>query len=133
LHFLLWPYGMGRRERKPTRRLSDWNMKGRDVSFIGMVTVVIGGLQTLSLINKPPLMPSDLHHTAISRDVRDQCLQCHHAQTLQALEQATRHPIQWRDARTTCVVCHIPNGDARKQSTIQIIRQASKGDGGDNR
>lgn len=42
-------------------------MKLRHFSFIGMVVLVIGGLQTLSFVNKPPAMPKDIHHDTVSR------------------------------------------------------------------
>jgi len=93
-------------------------MKFRDLSFIGMVVVVVGGLQTLSFVNKPPAMPEDLHHTTVSRDVRAQCLQCHQAQTLLALERANRHPAKWRDARSDCLLCHIPAGGIRRKAGL---------------
>lgn len=91
-------------------------MKFRDLSFIGIVVVVVGGLQTLSFVNKPPTMPEDLHHTTVSRDVRAQCLRCHQAQTLLALEQANKHPVKWRDTRSDCLLCHIPASDVRREA-----------------
>jgi nitrate reductase cytochrome c-type subunit len=83
-------------------------VKLRHFSFIGMVVLVIGGLQTLSFVNKPPAMPKDIHHTAASHGARGQCLRCHQAEALLALEQAKRHPAKWRDARSDCLLCHVP-------------------------
>ena|SRR5688572_2206557 len=88
-------------------------MKLRDLSFIGMVALVIGGLQTLSLVNKPPVMPKDIHHTTLGRDPRAQCLLCHHAEALLTLERANRHPAKWRDTRSNCLLCHIPASGAK--------------------
>jgi hypothetical protein len=91
-------------------------MKFRDLSFIGIVLLVAGGLQTLSFVNKPPAMPTDIHHTTVSRDVRAQCLRCHRAKTLLSLERASRHPAKWRDARSDCLLCHIPAGGAKREA-----------------
>lgn len=88
-------------------------MKLRDLSFIGLIVLVIGGLQTLSFVNKPPAMPKDIHHKAAGRA---QCLRCHQAEAMTALEQAKRHPAQWRDARSNCLLCHIPAGSVKREA-----------------
>jgi nitrate reductase cytochrome c-type subunit len=88
-------------------------MKLRDLSFIGLIVLVIGGLQTLSFVNKPPAMPKDSRHMAAGRDASVQCLRCHQAEAMTALEQADRHPGQWRDARANCLLCHVPAGGAK--------------------
>jgi nitrate/TMAO reductase-like tetraheme cytochrome c subunit len=88
-------------------------MKLRDLSFIGMVALVIGGLQTLSFVNKPPSMPKDIHHTIAGRNARAHCLFCHQPEALLELEQANRHPRKWRDARSDCLLCHIPASGAK--------------------
>jgi nitrate reductase cytochrome c-type subunit len=91
-------------------------MKLRDFSFIGMVVLVIGGLQTLSFVNRPPAMPKNIHHATVSRDARVQCLRCHQAESLLVLEQANRHPAKWRDVRSDCLLCHIPAGGAKRKA-----------------
>ncbi len=91
-------------------------MKFRDLSFIGMVMLVVGGVQTLSFVNKPPAMPKDLRHTTASHDVRAQCLRCHQTQTLLALERANKHPVKWRDALSDCLLCHIPASGVRREA-----------------
>jgi nitrate reductase cytochrome c-type subunit len=91
-------------------------MKLRDLSFIGLIVLVIGGLQTLSFVNKPPEMPTDIHHTVAGRDTGAQCVRCHQAEAMTALEQAKRHPAQWRDARSNCLLCHIPAGGAKREA-----------------
>jgi nitrate reductase cytochrome c-type subunit len=83
-------------------------MKFRDLSFIVMVATVVVGLQKLSLVNKPPAMPENIHHIMVSRDARAQCLSCHQEQTLRILEQMNRHSAKWRDARFDCSLCHVP-------------------------
>jgi nitrate reductase cytochrome c-type subunit len=97
-------------------------MKLRHFSFIGMVVLVIGGLQTLSFVNKPPAMPMDIHHATASRDARVACLRCHHAESLVALEQAKRHPAKWRDTRSDCLLCHIPAGGAKRKVETGVAR-----------
>jgi nitrate reductase cytochrome c-type subunit len=97
-------------------------MKLRHFSFIGMVVLVIGGLQTLSFVNKPPAMPKDIHHDTVSRDARAQCLRCHQAEALMALEQANRHPAKWRAARSDCLLCHIPAGGAKRRAEPDAAR-----------
>jgi nitrate reductase cytochrome c-type subunit len=77
-----------------------------------MVVLVIGGLQTLSFVNKPPPMPKDIQHATASRDARSQCLLCHQAEALLALERANRHPSKWRDASSDCLLCHVPASGA---------------------
>jgi nitrate reductase cytochrome c-type subunit len=97
-------------------------VKLRHFSFIGMAVLVIGGLQTLSFVNKPPAMPKDIHHDTVSRDTRAQCLRCHQAEALLALEQANRHPAKWRDARSDCLLCHIPAGSAKRNAGPGVAR-----------
>jgi hypothetical protein len=68
-------------------------------AFLGTVLAVVIGVTWLSFVNKPPAMPLDVAHTAVSRDVRAQCLNCHLPEKMAALEQAQRHSGKWRDAR----------------------------------
>ena len=91
-------------------------MKLRDFSFVGLIVLVIVGLQTLSFVNKPPEMPKDIHHTAAGRDADAKCLRCHQSESMTALEQAKRHPAQWRDSRSNCLLCHIPEGGAKRKA-----------------
>jgi len=88
-------------------------MKLRDLSFISILVVVVGGIELLSFVNKPPATPDDRPHTTVSRDARAQCLQCHQPETMWASEQAGRHPIKWRDARFACLLCHVPSGGVK--------------------
>lgn len=97
-------------------------MKLRDLSFIGMVVLVIGGLQTLSFVNKPPAMPKDIHHMKSSRDASAQCLRCHQAGSMLALEHASKHPAKWRDARSDCLLCHIPVGATKRNVRPDVAR-----------
>jgi hypothetical protein len=57
-------------------------MKFRDLSFIAMVAIVVIGSQALSIVNKAPTMPKDIHHATACHYARLQCLGCHQAQTL---------------------------------------------------
>jgi nitrate reductase cytochrome c-type subunit len=97
-------------------------MKLRHFCFVGMVVLVIGSLQTLSFVNKPPAMPKDIHHATVSHDARAQCLRCHQVEALPALEQANRHPAKWRDARSDCLLCHIPTGGAKRKAEPGVAR-----------
>jgi nitrate reductase cytochrome c-type subunit len=92
-------------------------MKLRDLAFVGMVVLVISGLQTLSFVNKPPAMPKDIHHTTASRDSSAQCLRCHQRE---ALERMNRHPAKWRDARSDCLLCHIPAGAVKRNADLDV-------------
>jgi hypothetical protein len=98
-------------------------MKVRDLSFIAIVVLVVGGTQALSRFNRPPALPEDLSHRVMRGDVRAQCLLCHQSGAMLALEQRARHPAKWRDARFDCLLCHIslkriePSGQAATRAT----------------
>jgi hypothetical protein len=81
-------------------------MKFRDLSFIATVVFVVFGTQALSRVNRPPAMPEDHSHRERGRDIRTQCLLCHHSGAMLAMERRARHPAKWRDPRFDCMVCH---------------------------
>jgi nitrate reductase cytochrome c-type subunit len=77
-------------------------MKFRDLSLLVIVVFVVVGVQLLARVNRPPPMPSDMHHQVVSQQVREQCLRCHQPAALMA----AKHPPRWRDARVDCLLCH---------------------------
>lgn len=93
-------------------------MKLRDLSFIAIVALVGGGLQALSLVNKPPAMPADIHHTTVRRGARAQCLRRHWTETILALEKQRKHPAKWREADADCLLCHVPAGGVKRKAEL---------------
>jgi hypothetical protein len=79
-------------------------MKARDLLFIAIVLVAVGGLYFLSTRGRVRPLPGDPTHAAAR--TRADCLGCHLPKTLAALEQAHKHPGKWRDERVSCLLCH---------------------------
>jgi hypothetical protein len=80
-------------------------MKARDLVFIAIVLVAVGGLYYLSTKGKVrPMPPNPPEH--LTAKTREDCLKCHSSQTLAALEQAHKHPGKWRDEKVSCLRCH---------------------------
>jgi nitrate reductase cytochrome c-type subunit len=88
--------------------LRERKVKFRNLSFIAVVVTVVLGLQASSMVNKSRAMPKDIHHATAGRDARMQCLGCHQAEILQALEQMNKHSAKWRDKRFGCLQRHVP-------------------------
>jgi hypothetical protein len=80
-------------------------MRSRDLIFVVIVVVVVGGLYFLSTKGKARAVPaSPPEH--ITAKTRNECLVCHTPEKLGALEIAHRHPGKWRDERVSCFRCH---------------------------
>ena len=80
-------------------------MKARDLYFLAIVLVVVGGLYYLSTRGKAHPVPARPPEHLVAK-TREECLVCHTAEHMAALEQAHRHPGKWRDARVSCFQCH---------------------------
>ena len=80
-------------------------MKTRDLIFILIVVLVVGGLYYLSTKNKAKPLPVEPreHLTATKRD---ECLACHLPEKMSQLEIQHKHPGKWRDERVSCLLCH---------------------------
>jgi hypothetical protein len=67
-------------------------LKARDLIFVALVVVSVGGLYLLSTRAKvPPAMPASRPH--LDAKTREQCLSCH-------------PPSKWRDEKVNCLQCH---------------------------
>ena len=87
-------------------------MKARDLLFIAIVVVVVGGLWLLSRGGKVKPLPANAAH--FTAKTRSECLVCHTPSMLASLEQAHKHPGKWRDERVSCLLCHTaPSNPAR--------------------
>jgi FtsZ-interacting cell division protein ZipA len=86
-------------------------VKSRDLIFIAIVILVVGGLAWLSTRNKAKAMLSTPpeHLTA---KLRDECLKCHLPEKLAEMELQHKHPNKWRDERVKCILCHKPPKEA---------------------
>jgi hypothetical protein len=125
-------------------------LKPRDLIFIAIVILVVGGLWWLSTRNKAKAMrPTPPEHlTAKFRGEclkchlpekpesvllldrflnRDQCLKCHIPEKLAEMELHHKHPSKWRDEKNLCTLCHkLPQEtNALKLNTRQINELAS--------
>jgi hypothetical protein len=82
-------------------------VKPRDLIFLSIVVVSVGGLYFLSTRAKvPPAMPANRPH--VEAVTRAQCLSCHPPAQMEALQQAHKHPSKWRDEKVNCLQCHKP-------------------------
>jgi FtsZ-interacting cell division protein ZipA len=98
-------------------------MKSRDLIFIAIVVIVVGGLWWLSTRNKAKAMrPTPPEH--LTAKLRDECLKCHLPETLNEMELRHKHPGKWRDARVECTRCHKPPQEANALNLN--IRQISE-------
>ena len=80
-------------------------LKARDLIFVALVVVSVGGLYLLSTRAKvPPAMPASRPH--LDAKTREQCLSCHPPAQMDALQQAHKHPSKWRDEKVNCLQCH---------------------------
>jgi FtsZ-interacting cell division protein ZipA len=101
-------------------------LKSRDLIFIAIVIIVVGGLAWLSTRNKAKAMrPTPPEHLTAKQ--RDECLKCHLPEKLAEMELQHKHPNKWRDERVKCTLCHKPPREATalKLSTRQINEIAS--------
>jgi len=98
-------------------------MKSRDLLFIAIVIVVVGGLYYLSTKNKAKAMPpSPEAHLTVK--AREDCLKCHSPEKLADLERQHKHPGKWRDERVSCLFCHkAPDGSSARKLRSQEINE----------
>ena len=86
-------------------------MKSRDLIFIAIVVLVVGGLWWLSTRNRAKAMrPAPPEH--LTAKLRDECLKCHLPEKLAEMELQNKHPGKWRDPNVECTRCHKPPKEA---------------------
>ncbi|HKQ93567.1 MAG TPA: hypothetical protein VJZ77_23105 [Blastocatellia bacterium] len=96
-------------------------MKSRDMIFIAIVAIVVGGLWWLSTMDKAKAMsPAPPEH--LTAKLRDECLKCHLPEKLAEMERQNKHPGKWRDAHVECTRCHKPpkEANALNLNAVQI-------------
>ncbi|MDX2032424.1 MAG: hypothetical protein SF339_17245 [Blastocatellia bacterium] len=99
-------------------------MKSRDLIFLLIVVVVVGGLYFLSTRNKAkPLSTTVPEH--LTTKAREDCLKCHQPEALANLERQHKHPGKWRDARVSCLLCHTSPAGARAASLNPMKTEAA--------
>jgi len=101
-------------------------LKSRDLIFIAIVILVVGGLWWLSTRNKAKSMrPTPPEH--LTAKLRDECLKCHLPETLAQMEIQHKHPNKWRDENVECTRCHKPpqEANALDLNTRQISELAT--------
>jgi FtsZ-interacting cell division protein ZipA len=101
-------------------------MKSRDLIFIAIVILVVGGLWWLSTRNKAKAMlPTPPEH--LTAKSRDDCFKCHLPKTLEEMELQHKHPNKWRDESVDCTRCHKPprEANAMNLNTRQINELAT--------
>src|SRR5215471_16874653 len=101
-------------------------MKSRDLIFIAIVILVVGGLWWLSTRNKAKSMrPTPPEH--LTAKLREDCLKCHLPETLAQMEIQHKHPNKWRDEAVECTRCHKPpqEANALDLNTRQISELAT--------
>jgi hypothetical protein len=91
-------------------------MKPRDLIFVGIVIVVVGGLYYLSTKNKAKAMSSRAEHMGVK--TREDCMKCHTPAKFEELERVHKHPGKWRDARVSCLLCHTTPDEQKARKTI---------------
>jgi hypothetical protein len=90
-------------------------VKSRDLIFIAIVILVVGGLWWLSTRNKAKSMrPTPPEH--LTAKMRGECLKCHLPEILAERELQHKHPNKWRDERVECTRCHKPPPEANAQN-----------------
>ncbi len=98
-------------------------MKPRDLIFVLIVVVVVGGLYFLSTRNKAKAMPAIAEHLNVK--AREDCLKCHLPAKFEELERQHKHPGKWRDARVSCLLCHkAPDGSKAQNETQKSLARA---------
>ena len=83
----------------------------RDFFFALLVLAVVGGLAYLSTKTKIKSMPANADHQVTMS--RTDCIKCHTAETLGALELQHKHPGKWKDTRVACTLCHKPGSEIK--------------------
>ena len=86
-------------------------VKSRDLIFIAIVVVVVGGLAWLSTRNKAKAMRATTPEHLTARN-REECLKCHLPEKLAEMELQHKHPNKWRDEKVKCTLCHKPPPEA---------------------
>ena len=94
----------------------------RDFLFALLVLAVVGLLYYLSTKTKIKPMPANADHPVTM--TRNDCLKCHTAETLGALELQHKHPGKWSDARVACTLCHKPAAATKAQLPLNPQRVA---------
>ena len=95
-------------------------MKPRDLIFVLIVIVVVGGLYFLSTRNKAKAMSAIAQHLNVK--AREDCLKCHLPAKFEELERQHKHPGKWRDARVSCLLCHkAPGGTTAQNETLKTL------------
>ncbi|NOT60487.1 MAG: hypothetical protein HOP19_09715 [Acidobacteria bacterium] len=94
----------------------------RDFFFALLVLAVVGLLYFLSTKTKIKAMPANERHQATM--TRSDCLKCHTAEKLGALELQHKHPGKWKDERVACTLCHKPAAAAQAQLPLNLQRAA---------
>ncbi len=95
-------------------------MKSRDLLFIAIVVMTVGGLYYLSTKgNIKPMSPAQAQH--LTAKTRSECLTCHLPEKMDALEQAHKHPGKWRDERVNCLLCHsVQQPETQKAASFRL-------------
>jgi FtsZ-interacting cell division protein ZipA len=101
-------------------------VKSRDLIFIAIIIVVVGGLAWLSTRNKAKAMRATTPKHLTARE-RGECFECHTQEKLAEMELQHKHPNKWRDEIVKCTVCHKPppEANALKLNARQIREIAS--------
>lgn len=101
-------------------------MKSRDLYFIVIVIIVVGGLYYLSTKNKAKAMPVTVpEHSTVK--AREDCLKCHLPAKFEELERQHKHPGKWRDARVSCLLCHTaPDGKKALRPNLRGADQLAR-------
>ncbi|HEU0183729.1 MAG TPA: hypothetical protein VFS27_00330 [Blastocatellia bacterium] len=86
-------------------------VKSRDLIFIAIIIIVVGGLAWLSTRNKAKAMRATTPRHLTARE-RGECLECHTQEKLAELELQRKHPNKWRDEAVQCTICHKPPAEA---------------------
>src|SRR5262245_26141446 len=101
-------------------------VKSRDLIFIAIIIVVVGGLALLSTRNKAKAMRATTPRHLTARE-RGECFECHTKDILAEMERQHKHPNKWSDETVQCTLCHKPppEANALKLNTRQIREIAS--------
>lgn len=96
-------------------------IKPRDVLFVGIIIVVVGGLFLLSKCSGhvPDLAATPPEHQTAR--LREDCLKCHVPEKMGELEAARQHPLKWRDAKVNCLQCHKAPAPQKAQAPSPVF------------